>query len=493
MIHHSHHEHNMSLVSLSVFIAIFASYVALDLASSINAARRKRIGILLVGGAVALGVGIWSMHFVGMLAFSLPGTEISYDIPLMLLSIIVSVSASFLAFLIINQPQTTHFTNMAGSLTMGFAIAGMHYIGIASMVMAADIHWDYTWVVLSVLIAVVASYIAIILAFKLRADTSGRGYLQRGLGAVVMGIAISGMHYTGMRAMDFTLTHMPVVAEGKLVATNTLAFLIILGTIIILGIAVWGSAIDRALNRRIQMNEILEEAVRSRDHFLSIASHELNTPLTAMKLQTQLMLRNISRAKSMSEHEIIQLNRTLLQTDKSIDRLTRLVNDMLDISRISTNKMTLQLEEFNLTDLVVDVTESLAPHIMEHKSRIYINKESNIIGAWDRFRIEQVVSNLLTNAGRYGNGKPIEVKVTQDHDMANIHVKDYGRGIAKEDQERIFQRFERAIPYYEVSGMGLGLFIVKEIVLMHGGSIRVESELNQGAEFIVSLPIRPTN
>lgn len=189
-------------------------------------------------------------------------------------------------------------------------------------------------------------------------------------------------------------------------------------------------------------------------------------------------------------HEVIQINRTLHQTDKSIDRLTRLVNDMLDISRISSNKMTLQLEEFNLTDMVVDVTENLTPHIKEHHSHVYVKKEANITGVWDRFRIEQVVSNLLTNAARYGNGKPIEVRVSQTADIAQIRVRDYGRGIAKEDQDRIFQRFERAIPYYEVSGMGLGLFIVKEIVLMHQGTIVVESELNQGSEFIVSLPIK---
>jgi signal transduction histidine kinase len=164
------------------------------------------------------------------------------------------------------------------------------------------------------------------------------------------------------------------------------------------------------------------------------------------------------------------------------------VDDMLDISRLSTGRLTLQKEKFDLVSLTSEVIERLRPHLEEAKCEVIFTAGEKFEGQWDRFRIDQVLTNLLTNAAKYAPGKPIEVEITQGAGEAIIRVKDQGKGIAPKDHERIFQRFERSESSQDVRGMGLGLFIVKEIVDMHQGRIQVISDLGKGAEFVVRLP-----
>lgn len=163
----AHHHHNTALVILSIVIAMFASYTALDLASSISLAKGKVRWLWLGAGSLAMGIGIWSMHFIGMLAMSMPGIPIAYDVPLLILSIVVAVFASALTLFLVSRNNTTVSTYIAGSLAMGAAISGMHYIGIWSMRMPAMIVWTYSYVLASIVIAIVASYVALLLAFKL--------------------------------------------------------------------------------------------------------------------------------------------------------------------------------------------------------------------------------------------------------------------------------------------------------------------------------------
>lgn len=484
MLHHQHH-HNTALVYLSVIIAIFSSYIALDLANSLALSKGRARWIWLSGGSLAMGIGIWSMHFVAMLAFSLPSITIAYDVPLLILSILVAIGASALTLLIVSGERISIKTYIFGSLTMGAAIAGMHYIGIASMRMAAKIHWDMNYVYMSLVIAVVASFVALLLAFKLRNENTRQGILFRLAGGTIMGFAISGMHYTAMAAMSFTASPGELIKDDQLLATTGLAIGVIVGTIIILTVALSGSIIDRALSRRIEISDALEATVKSRDEFLSIVSHELKTPLTSMKINIQLSLRTLLSLQSIDEEKKSKLESMLAQADKSIVRITRLVDDMLDISRISTGKLGLQLEEFNLSETVSEVVERLSPLLGD----VEILDAKEVKGQWDKFRIEQVVTNLLTNAAKYGEKKPIEVRVSQTAKHGIISVKDYGRGIALENQVKIFQRFQRIKDTDQISGLGIGLFIVSEIVQMHKGSIEVKSELHHGAEFIVTLPL----
>lgn len=435
-----------------------------------------------------MGVGIWSMHFIGMLAFSLPGIDIYYDIPLLLLSILVAIIASAIALYIIStKEKPTSLTYTIGSLVMGTAIAGMHYIGIWSMRMNALIEWNYTIVGISYLIAVFASCGALLFAFKLRGDVSVQGFVYRGIAGTLMGFAIAGMHYTGMAAMTIIPADKFWTVTDKVLATDGLATAVIIGTIFILSIALTGSNIDRALSRKTMMNDALKDAIRARDEFMSVASHELRTPLTSIKLQNEMILRS-ARKEGADVNKLIKM---IEKTDTNLLRINRLIDDMLDISRFSTGRVSLQKESFDLGQLTQEVIERLSPLMEEAGTPITFENVRSIEGEWDRFRIEQVITNLLTNAAKYASGKPIKIIVEGDNTWGIVRVRDNGKGIAKEDHERIFMRFERANIAPNLRGMGLGLFIVREIVSLHGGTIHVESEIDKGSEFIVKLPKQP--
>lgn len=483
---HQHHHHDLSLIILSVLIAIFASYTALDLANSVTSAKGRIKWIWLLGGSLAMGVGIWSMHFIGMLAFHVDNLNIYYDVPLLILSILVAILASALALYIVSSRKPTLISYSVGSAVMGTAIAGMHYIGIWSMRMNAYIEWDFFYVFLSILVAFIASGGALFLAFTLREDQSIRGFAYRGAGGAVMGCAIAGMHYTAMAAMTIVpLASRMFVDQSDLLATDGLAAAVIVGTIFILGVALTGSNIERALSRRTLINEALQASIKARDDFFSIASHELKTPLTSIRLQNDLIIRNIKNQKGDEEKIIAMLDRS----GKNIDRINRLVDDMLDISRMATGKLSLQKEKFVLNHLIKEVVERLKPLLDETKTEVVVTEEAEVCGEWDRFRIEQVFTNLLTNAGKYAPGKEVVVTLRIESQMGVVSVKDQGKGIAPDDQERIFKRFERAEKAGDTRGLGLGLFITREIILMHKGEIVLKSEIDKGSEFIVRLPI----
>lgn len=236
---------------------------------------------------------------------------------------------------------------------------------------------------------------------------------------------------------------------------------------------------------RDQHLERAQAAVRTRDDFLSLASHELRTPLTSLMLHGQLLQRALERE---GEPPRPAVERFLEQTRRQIGRLTRLVDDMLDISRIAAGRLSLEPEPVELCALAEEVVQRLAPQLRDAGCSVSLDLRGPVEGNWDRYRIDQVLTNVLTNAGRYGAGQPVEVAVRRVGDSAELRVRDQGRGIAPEDQERIFRKFERAVDGSEVSGLGLGLSIVREITGMHGGTVRVESALGQGATFVICLP-----
>lgn len=247
----------------------------------------------------------------------------------------------------------------------------------------------------------------------------------------------------------------------------------------------------RSRRRQYQVRSLLKrqmEATRMRDEFISIASHELKTPLTSLKLQAQLNRRMINADRPES-YAPARIDKLVESTEKQVDRLVRLVEDMLDISRIATGKMAMERTVVDLGELVNEVVERLRAQIEAAGCQIHLEVQAEVQGRWDRFRIEQVISNLLMNAIRYSPGTPLWIKLRSSESLAELTVRDKGPGIAKENQERIFQRFERAVNARNITGLGLGLFICREIVESHGGKISVVSELTQGACFIVELPI----
>lgn len=240
-------------------------------------------------------------------------------------------------------------------------------------------------------------------------------------------------------------------------------------------------AIDNA--RLFQKNR---EAIETRDEFLSICSHELRTPLTSLKLQNQLVERALQQDSVLDRERFSQL---VKRSGNQVDRLVRLVEEMLDISRIRSGKLAIVAERVDMISLTRETLERFAAQLQAMKCVVTLSAPAELHGDWDKLRLEQVVVNLLTNAMKYGQGKPIHIEIQKAADHVLLSVKDQGIGIAKEHQTRIFERFERAISKSEISGLGLGLYIVKQIVELHGGTIRVESELGKGSQFIVDLPL----
>ncbi|MET0609635.1 hybrid sensor histidine kinase/response regulator [Pseudomonas caspiana] len=238
---------------------------------------------------------------------------------------------------------------------------------------------------------------------------------------------------------------------------------------------------------QVTQNE-LEHAVRMRDDFMSIVSHEVRTPLNGLILETQL--RKLHLAKDNASAFTMDKLRSMVDRDeRQIQSLIRLIEDMLDVSRIRTGKLSIRTSAFDLAELVSNLLESFSAQIAAAESSVTFTAEEPVIGVWDEFRIEQVIANLLTNALRYGARKPIEVRVYVTEGQARVEVRDQGIGISKENQRRIFQQFERVAANHAVHGLGLGLFISDQIVSAHGGEIVVESEEGEGSMFRVCLPV----
>jgi signal transduction histidine kinase len=230
-----------------------------------------------------------------------------------------------------------------------------------------------------------------------------------------------------------------------------------------------------------------QSAIRARDEFLSIASHELRTPLTPLKIQTQGLMRAL-RAGNGAEVDPQKVTRMLEISDRQIGRLSRLIDDLLDISRISIGRLTLNVEEFDVNELLTEIIERFRDQLAVAECRVDVHQSGPLMVRWDRLRIEQVIVNLLVNALKYGPGKPISIELNKTDDRALLSFRDHGIGIAKEDQSRIFGRFERAVSGSHFGGLGLGLYIVTQILSAHGGDIGVESEQGAGSRFTVSLP-----
>jgi PAS domain S-box-containing protein len=238
-----------------------------------------------------------------------------------------------------------------------------------------------------------------------------------------------------------------------------------------------GLAID---NARLHAEAL--DAIRVRDEFLSIASHELKTPITTLQLQIQSLLRRADGGA------IEGLGTRLGAAERQVERLTGLINDLLDISRITGGRLDLSIEEVDLAGVVRDVTARMEEQLARAGCPLKLSSPEAQRGKWDRLRLDQIVTNLLSNAMKYGAGQPIEITVAGSAEAVRLEVRDHGIGIAPENQSRIFDRFERAVSGRNYGGLGLGLWIVRQIVDALGGSIRVRSAAGEGSTFVVELP-----
>jgi signal transduction histidine kinase len=233
-----------------------------------------------------------------------------------------------------------------------------------------------------------------------------------------------------------------------------------------------------------------QDAVRLRDEFLSIASHELKTPLTPLSLKLQMLA---GAARRQPESPFRQAVEDYVAVgSRQVKKLSELVNDLLDVARIAGGRLRLKLEDVEIGALVREVVTRYEPEAARAGSRLTLEvADEAVTGHWDRLRLEQVITNLVDNAIKYGAGKPIHVSLSADANRARLHVRDEGIGFPPEHLPRIFERFERAVSDRHYGGLGLGLYITRTIVESLGGRIQAESAPGLGSTFTVVLPRRP--
>jgi len=472
--------YNLWLVVTSIVVACLASYVALDLASRVVAARGTRAsGYWLGGGAVSMGTGIWSMHFLGMLAFELP-IRMSYDIPITLLSLLIAIVVSGFALYTVSHGTLSLHRLLLGGLLMGFGIAGMHYTGMAAMQLRPAISYDLLLFGASILIAVGASMAALWIAFQLRTETILSAFRKKSASALVMGAAIAGMHYTGMASANFapgticTVRPQDINIAWLAGAVGGFTVLFLMATLVV-------SVFDASLSSRGAKHA---ENVRHMNEFLAMLSHELRNLLGPIVNALALMRKQPGQTHTELE--------TLIE--RQVAHLTRMVDDLLDVSRITSGKVALKKEILDLNGVVARAVESCRALIDGRKQDLQLRLPDDPLPVdADATRLSQVIVNLLTNAAKYTPEKGvIAVSVSRDNDNAVVRVRDTGIGMSAALLPRVFDLYvqdHRALPRAG-GGLGIGLTLVKQLVELHGGAVGASSEgAGRGSEFVIRLPL----
>jgi len=496
-----------TLVLVSVLVAIFASYTALSVAGRVKQAHGYASVVWTAGGALAMGSGIWAMHFIGMLAFSLP-IPLGYDVPLTLLSLLLPVLVSGMALWQLRAPVLRPRDLASSALLMGVGINAMHYTGMAAMRMSPAIEYDPLLFALSVLIAIGSAVGALWIAFRLRQGAAG-AWVAQSAAAVVMGFAVAGMHYTGMAAAGFHADSVCRAATGW-ISQHNLALIVTAVIVGLLIVALLFSVLDARLQARaasldaslaiaeerkaLYLHEVearveAERLNQLKDEFLSTVSHELRTPLNAILGWSQLLAQKESVSDDM-------LRKGLETIERNARVQVQLIDDLLDMSRILSGKVRLDLQPVKPAEFVGAVVESLRPTAMAKRIRLEaaLDEEAGPVLA-DTGRMQQVMWNLVSNALKFTpGGGLVEVALWREGEQMAIRVRDNGPGIHPDFLPHVFDRFRQAdtSTTRQHGGLGLGLSIVRQLVELHGGTVAVSSAgEGQGASFTVHLPLQP--
>jgi PAS domain S-box-containing protein len=244
---------------------------------------------------------------------------------------------------------------------------------------------------------------------------------------------------------------------------------------------------DLTERRRAELERVelakAEEAIRLRDEFLSLAAHELRTPVTVLQLQLDTLNNRVDESGQRMATRLERANR-------SSERLANLVESLLDISRIATGRFALEIKEFDLVGSIARVVDGLRPSAEKAGCDLTLDAQESVLGAWDQLRVEQALTNLLTNAIKFGAGKPIAVSARRHGGEVVVEVRDHGPGIPATELARLFRRFERAASIRNYGGLGLGLYFIRTIVDAHGGSVTAQNMHDGGVRFQITLPLQ---
>ncbi len=476
------------LVALSYIVAVIASYVALDLASRVSASRgRPAARYWLAGGAVSMGAGIWAMHFIGMLAFSLP-IGVSYAVGVTLLSLAIAIGASAFALYTISRAQLSWRRLGLAGILMGAGIAAMHYVGMAAMQVRPEPSYDPLLFAASLAVAIGASLAALWICFQLRSETMLTAFWRRGGAALIMGAAIVGMHFTGMAAANFSPDTI-CYGNPQALHSNWLAGLIGLVTFLFLVTTLVISIFDARLAERTA--RLAAQADRIKSEFLANMSHEIRTPMNAVIGMTSLLL----------DTELDDRQRDFVETIRnSGDHLLTLINDILDYSKIESSKLDLERQPLNLRDCVEEALDLIAHKAGEKGIDLaYLLDDSvpqAIVG--DVVRLRQILLNLASNAIKFTAQGEVVLTVDArplDAGRMELHfsVRDTGIGIPAPGIDRLFQAFSQvdASTTRLYGGTGLGLAISQRLVQLMGGRIEVRSEVGKGSVFEFRIAVEP--
>jgi signal transduction histidine kinase len=236
-----------------------------------------------------------------------------------------------------------------------------------------------------------------------------------------------------------------------------------------------------------QTQQELQRSLKMRDEFMSLVAHELRTPLNTLFLETQMRSLQLKRGNS-AAFGPQQMEGMIQRDERQIKSMIRLIDDMLDVSRMRSGKLSIRPAQVELMHLLERVVSDLSLQAATTGNSLTLLPHAPVTGCWDEFRVEQVIVNLLTNALRYGCGQPVQVSVDRLGDLVRIDVRDHGKGIAPADLERIFEPYERGARNGEPKGLGLGLYISRQLAISHGGELRVTSTPGEGSTFSLVLP-----
>jgi NO-binding membrane sensor protein with MHYT domain/two-component sensor histidine kinase len=474
--------HNPYLVALSILVAAFASYTALDLGGHVAAARGLARRVWLLTAAVTMGGGIWSMHFVAMLAFTMP-IPMSYDIGLTTLSLLVAIFVTGGGFYVISRKGTSPLRLVFSGIFMGLGIVAMHYTGMAAMRGHAEFSYDRLYVALSIVIAIGASTAALWLAFR----TTDLG--QKLVAAAVMGLAISGMHYTAMRGTIFS-AHGPLhEAQGNESLDQTTLALAVAGiTFVILAFA---SIVS--LSERKRAEEALRKARADLAHINRVTTmgeltaslaHEVNQPIAAAVTNASACLRWLTSDPPNLE----EARASALSIVKDGMRAAEIISRI----RLLFEKGTPQRELVDVNEIIREMIVLLRGEVMRHSISVRAELAADLPQVMgDRVQLQQVMMNLITNsidAMKDVDGtRVIAIKSQRaEHEQLMVCVSDTGVGLPPQQADQIFNAFFTTKPH----GTGMGLSISRSIVESHSGRLWAVDNSSRGTSFHIVLPTK---
>lgn len=478
------------LVALSVLVAMAAGYVALDMAARVadtDGAAPRRWSL---GGGLVMGLGIWSMHFIGMLAFELP-IPVAYDGGLTVLSAVFPIALSVLAIHYGAGRRLTHRKLLVGGFVMGMGICAMHYTGMAAMRMQPAIRYEPSLLAASMLVAVSASWAALALAFYLRGRTGPGAFLRRGSAAAVMGLAIAGMHYTAMAAARFSEDAVCTVTTTLRVDSFVLACAIAVVVLLLILATLAISALDAASAKRVQVimdrlretNAALTDEVAQREELTTqlrrsnreleqlaeLAARHLQRPLHALRGFVEVLDDRLGATADADLQELMQ------RVTTGTGEMQKLIDALVELADISSARV--QRDWVPLRRVVTDARLRLAATIGQRNVQLTVGPLPTVLG--DTELLARAFFHLIDNAIKFQPvAQPVvEIFAQPLNDGCRVVIADHGIGIPEQHHGGVFELFRRLNPQ-SYDGAGIGLPVVRRIVYLHG----IEIELAERAE-----------